>query len=616
MAEDAYEIAYEIYNDWGTGFNGAITIKNISEEVIEDWKLAFDFENEFTDIWNAKIVSREGEHYELLNAGYNSNIGVGESVSIGFVVGNGNARKVMTSSVLSAFSLDGFIEDGQADIQGEQDKSYVKDAAEEDIIFDKEGGVHYVKNQIIVSTHLGASKELMGNLAEELGADIVGYIELTEDYQLEFREEMTYTELMEKIAYVRGFPFVRYAEVNLASPCEAQAFSNDTLYNTGELWVTEWQDLNGDGKREDKEMKTTKQAGKNDGWELHLVGGNNWGLEALNVDEAWDYKDKSQGPVRVGIYDGMFGENKDLKIEVISAEPDIIDSAHGTHVAGIIGAKHNNRGISGVATDVDLYGYAEKGSNATLYHGIERLVKNKVRVINVSYGYNEGFAYAATKAANGNYENDPYKMIIREANALSDKLQRLIERGYDFLIVNSAGNGNGQIYVRDTENTELDESYVLYNSKNSNHTGLTQYIGYPDAKYNFHISAIEEKAVKSRIMVVGSVGHTISGLKTTYWIAGSSMEGERVDTYAPGVEILSTVPEAEFSDGYMTKSGTSMAAPHISGLAALIWQVNPNLTAAQVKKIIKENKGLQIGKTGKYMPDAKKCVVAALKDIE
>lgn len=499
VAEDAYEIAYEIYNDWGTGFSGAITIKNISEEVIEDWKLVFDFENEFTDIWNAKIVSQEGGNYELLNAGYNSNIGVGESVSVGFVVGNGDARKTMTNSVLSAFSLEDFTEGGQADIQEDQGESYVKNAAEEDIIFDKEGGVHYVKNQIIVSAH--------------------------------------------------------------------------------------------------------------------LVGGNNWGLEALNVDEAWDYKDKSQGTVRVGIYDSMFGENKDLEIEVISAEPDIIDSAHGTHVAGIIGAKHNNnRGISGVATDVDLYGYAEKGSSATFYHGIERLIKNKVRVINVSYGYNAGFAYAATKAANGNYENDPYKMVIREANALSDKLQRLIERGYDFLIVNSAGNGNGQIYVRDTENTELDEAYVLYNSKE--HKGLTQYIGYPDAKYNFHISAIEEKAVKSRIMVVGSVGHTISGLKTTYWIAGSSMEGERVDTYAPGVEILSTVPEAEFSDGYMTKSGTSMAAPHISGLAALIWQVNPNLTAAQVKKIIKENKGLQIGKTGKYMPDAKKCVVAALKDIE
>ena len=48
---------------------------------------------------------------------------------------------------------------------------------------------------------------------------------------------------------------------------------------------------------------------------------------------------------------------------------------------------------------------------------------------------------------------------------------------------------------------------------------------------------------------------------------------------APGVQIYSTLPGGRY--GYM--SGTSMAAPHVTGAAALVWAAHPELTAAQVK---------------------------------
>jgi subtilisin family serine protease len=54
-----------------------------------------------------------------------------------------------------------------------------------------------------------------------------------------------------------------------------------------------------------------------------------------------------------------------------------------------------------------------------------------------------------------------------------------------------------------------------------------------------------------------------------------------VDVFAPGVDILSTVP-----GGYERDSGTSMAAPVVSGLAALLLDYFPNLTGADVKRII------------------------------
>jgi subtilisin family serine protease len=57
---------------------------------------------------------------------------------------------------------------------------------------------------------------------------------------------------------------------------------------------------------------------------------------------------------------------------------------------------------------------------------------------------------------------------------------------------------------------------------------------------------------------------------------------DQVDVFAPGVDILSTVP----GGGYERNSGTSMAAPVVSGLAALLMAYYPTLTAAEVKRII------------------------------
>jgi len=56
----------------------------------------------------------------------------------------------------------------------------------------------------------------------------------------------------------------------------------------------------------------------------------------------------------------------------------------------------------------------------------------------------------------------------------------------------------------------------------------------------------------------------------------------QVDVFAPGVDILSTVP----GGGYKRESGTSMAAPVVSGVAAMLMSYFPNLSAADVKRIL------------------------------
>jgi subtilisin family serine protease len=63
-----------------------------------------------------------------------------------------------------------------------------------------------------------------------------------------------------------------------------------------------------------------------------------------------------------------------------------------------------------------------------------------------------------------------------------------------------------------------------------------------------------------------------------------SQTGPHIDVAAPGVGVLSTV----WDNGFATMSGTSMATPHVSGVACLVWSCNSSLTAAQVADILRQ----------------------------
>lgn len=120
--------------------------------------------------------------------------------------------------------------------------------------------------------------------------------------------------------------------------------------------------------------------------------------------------------------------------------------------------------------------------------------------------------------------------------------------------------------------------------------------GYSQALYN----AIEAAGEQNQLFVVasgndGKNGDTTANYPSNYdldniisvartshsdKLASSSNYGEKsVDLGAPGSNIYSTTPKGK----YGSKSGTSMASPHVAGAAALVWAQNPSLTAQEVK---------------------------------
>jgi hypothetical protein len=89
----AADIRYVTTADWELAFNGQITITNNGAAALRNWTLEFEFGRDIELIWDAKVVSREGDHYVIRSAGWNDEIGPGRTVTFGFGGGPGNVSE-------------------------------------------------------------------------------------------------------------------------------------------------------------------------------------------------------------------------------------------------------------------------------------------------------------------------------------------------------------------------------------------------------------------------------------------------------------------------------------------------------------------------------------------
>ena len=301
--------------------------------------------------------------------------------------------------------------------------------------------------------------------------------------------------------------------------------------------------------------------------------GDCWGMEEINAPSAWNYSTGSDN-VYVAIIDsGIDHTNPDLTANIAvdlsyrtvtgSTHDAVDDYGHGTHVAGIIGARGNNGiGVAGINWNVKMIpvkalDQSGNGSLATVISAVNYVTDLiddgvNIRAVNLSLE-----TYINIEPNHDNLVGFP---LWRAFKALDDTNQAVI--------VVAAGNysetiGEPSLYAH----------------------GLVPSAGcyvYPAS-----FLGLDNMISVSALAQVPLVGTTYTAL----------FSNKGADISAPGVDILSTWLQSLRTkikdDGVSleTKQGTSMAAPHIAGAAALLSSIMPNMTAYQVKQSILRRNG-------------------------
>ncbi|PLX09336.1 MAG: hypothetical protein C0596_01960 [Marinilabiliales bacterium] len=226
--------------------------------------------------------------------------------------------------------------------------------------------------------------------------------------------------------------------------------------------------------------------------------------------------------------------------------------SHGTNAAGIIGAQHNSIGVAGIAPDCAImslsldwdipheFGDPIAPIDICLYDGISYAWQNGADIISNSWS--------------GATNEDIILDAINQATTYG-------RNEYGCIIVNSTGNG------------DLNE--VLFPSNLSNVIG---------------VGAIDSCGIRGiRPSIPGDEDNLTCG---SHWPFGGSNYGFGLSVVAPGSDVTTTTIvndqgiSTEYKSGF---NGTSAAAPYISGVAALILSINPDLTYEEVKDIIEQS---------------------------
>lgn len=397
----------------------------------------------------------------------------------------------------------------------------------------EENDILFLNNELLIKASNGATRDDIEHITSDFNGIIIGYIDELNQYQIQFNKEYTYEELTAIGEELSSFNEISSTEKNHVIQLELNSY-----YPNDSQWKNEWSDN---------------------------PGGKNWGIEAIHAPEMWELMNNTTvSNVNVGVLDNQFYiDHEDLDfsgVEYNNYDDNAGKSpAHGTHVAGTIAAVSNNeKGIAGVMPNdkdnkkVNLYGVSIEGIRS------EKEAAESSNLVGITVSdYEAGFvdliALKECKVINLSYGGGYGDSGGIAAKQIEDTLQELITEGCEFLIVKSAGN----------ERMNYNESDLFSQMNNHN--------------------------VLDRIITVGA--SKLSNEEIYIW-EGSNY-GDMVDIIAPGHEIQSTTCEPTkmfwtlwLNSRYGKMTGTSMASPHVSGVAAALWSVNQSLTGPDVKQIL------------------------------
>jgi len=406
-----------------------------------------------------------------------------------------------------------------------------------------EYGWEYVDNQLLVHAVREVSRAEMETITERISTEIVEHMTFSNIFVIQFSSRKSVAELEDYITYLEALPQIRFVHINYVSEFDEANFE---AFEPNDPWGS--------------------VPGFPIDWDVNFY---NWGVRKISAPYAWAHRNQFQ-PITVGVIDSEidFG-HEDLYGWTVNPTG-IAPQWHGTHVAGTIGATFNNGiGISGVAPNAELLGFNAdrlREDARTHIRAFELLFDEGANVINFSRTTHGHALIFAASRGNTRARN----FIYRYADAMSDYLSGILSIEHEFLLVTAAGNTNDMMF----SSWDLrDFGFMSGGSGNIN------------SRYTSFFNAITDDEVRSRILVVGSIGGYPNNIRQ------SAFSNRNPDIFAPGEMIFSTLPNnayASWREGAPIV-GTSMATPHVSGVATMVWGTDPSLRGDEVRNIILNN---------------------------
>lgn len=470
-----------------------------------------------------------------------------------------------------------------------EDKDDVFYEPEEESISALEDSTTYINDAITVFFSDDATLLDKKKVVKALDGEIVGKVDFMNEYEIKI-ERSDFYEINNLCDELMENDKVEFASCSLAEKITPDYVPNDP-------WnLTDWDD---------------------DALDRRSLY-SNWWIKATDTDKAWDY-DEYFSDIDVGIVDtGFDPTHEDLEGKIVFPneffEKNNAPSYHGNHVAGIIGATQDNeKGLTGIVRDgklvcIDWEANEEQGqkwnNSARIMTGFVNAVRAGAKVVNFSLG------------SSGTIKNGIDRLqIVKDTQGKFNSyyIAKMLQRGYDFICCQSAGNG---VYKNDKF------AYAVDASNNGTFCPITVDNAVKTVK------GVTPQEIVDRIIIVAAAKFT--GFNT-YEQADFSNGGSQVSICAPGYDIYSTYYKGDGKDynycSYAYLKGTSMAAPIVTGIASLVWSVNPSFTGAQVKHFVCDEKNtkyevadssseLHLPTGTMRMVNAQLAVEAAIKECE